>query len=137
MRRLLVLGLAALTLAAGAALAQPYPARPVRVIVPFTPGGVTDVIARTVGAKLAAAWDQPVVVENRPGAGGSVGAALVARAPADGYLLLVHSSGYAINAAANPKLPRPASPASSSRSGTACSRRPARRRRSWRASTAR
>src|SRR5688572_6200904 len=95
----------AFALAAGAALAQPYPARPVRVIVPFTPGGVTDVIARTVGAKLAEGWGQPVVVENRPGAGGSLGASLVARAPADGYLLLVHSSGYAINAAANPKLP--------------------------------
>jgi tripartite-type tricarboxylate transporter receptor subunit TctC len=95
----------AFALAAGAALAQPYPSKAVRVIVPFTPGGVTDVIARTVGAKLAEGWGQPVVVENRPGAGGSLGASLVARAPADGYLLLVHSSGYAINAAANPKLP--------------------------------
>jgi tripartite-type tricarboxylate transporter receptor subunit TctC len=77
----------------------------VRVIVPFTAGGVTDIIARTHAAKLAELWGQPVVVENRPGAGGSLGAAVVARAPADGYLLLVHSSGYAINAAANPNLP--------------------------------
>jgi tripartite-type tricarboxylate transporter receptor subunit TctC len=90
---------------ATAAGAQGYPSRAVRVIVPFTPGGVTDVIARTHAAKLAELWGQPVVVENRPGAGGSLGAAVVARAPADGYLLLVHSSGYAINAAANPKLP--------------------------------
>jgi tripartite-type tricarboxylate transporter receptor subunit TctC len=77
----------------------------VRVIVPFTPGGVTDTIARTTAAKLAELWGQPVVVENRPGAGGSVGAAAVARAPADGTMLLVHSSGYAINAAVNAKLP--------------------------------
>jgi tripartite-type tricarboxylate transporter receptor subunit TctC len=96
---------AVLILAAGAALAQTFPAKPVRVIVPFTPGGVTDIIARTHAAKLAELWGQSVVVENRPGAGGSLGAAVVARAPADGYMLLVHSSGYAINAAANPSLP--------------------------------
>jgi tripartite-type tricarboxylate transporter receptor subunit TctC len=88
-----------------AVLGQGYPSRPVRVIVPFTPGGVTDIIARTHAAKLAELWGQSVVVENRPGAGGSLGAAVVARAPADGYMLLVHSSGYAINAAANPSLP--------------------------------
>jgi tripartite-type tricarboxylate transporter receptor subunit TctC len=75
------------------------------MIVPFTPGGVTDTIARTHAAKLAELWGQSVVVENRPGAGGSLGAAVVARAPADGYMLLVHSSGYAINAAVNPQLP--------------------------------
>ena len=85
--------------------AQSWPTRPVRVLVPFTPGGVTDVIARTHAAKLSEMWGQSVVVENRPGAGGSLGAAVVARAPADGYQLLVHSSGYAINAAANPSLP--------------------------------
>jgi tripartite-type tricarboxylate transporter receptor subunit TctC len=96
---------AALILFAEALLAQPFPARPVRVIVPFTPGGVTDSLARLHAGKLAELWGQSVVVENRPGAGGSLGAAVVARAPADGYMLLVHSSGYAINAAANPKLP--------------------------------
>lgn len=101
---LLAVGFLALGLTAHA-VAQSYPAKPVRVIVPFTPGGVTDIIARTTTAKLAELWGQPVVVENRPGAGGSVGAAVVARAPADGYMLLVHSSGYAINAAVNPSLP--------------------------------
>jgi tripartite-type tricarboxylate transporter receptor subunit TctC len=84
---------------------QGFPTKPVRVIVPFSPGGVTDIIARTHAAKLAELWRQAVVVENRPGAGGSLGAAVVARAPADGSMLLVHSSGYAINAAVNPQLP--------------------------------
>jgi len=87
------------------ALAQPFPTKPVRVVVAFSPGGVTDIIARAMGAKLGDLWGQAVVVENRPGAGGSIGAVAVARAPADGYTLLVHSSGYAINAALNPALP--------------------------------
>lgn len=103
-KRLLLGALAAVCLSAGAP-AQNYPGKTVRVIVPFSPGGVTDIIARTATAKLADMWGQPVVVENRPGAGGSIGAALVAKAPADGYTLLVHSSGYAINAAINPRLP--------------------------------
>jgi len=82
-----------------------YPDKPVRVIVAFTPGGVTDIIARTLMPKLGEQWKQPVVVENRPGAGGSLAAQVVSRAPADGYTLLVHSSGYAINAALQPMLP--------------------------------
>jgi tripartite-type tricarboxylate transporter receptor subunit TctC len=85
--------------------AQAYPTKPVRVIVAFSPGGVTDIIARTLMPKLAELWGQPVVVENRTGAGGSLAAMVVARAPADGSVLLVHSSGYAINAAINPSLP--------------------------------
>jgi tripartite-type tricarboxylate transporter receptor subunit TctC len=97
--------LLAALLQAASVLAQTYPARPVRVVVAFSPGGVTDVIARTVCGKLAELWGQPVVVENRPGAGGSIAALAVARSAADGYMLLVHSSGYAINAALNPGLP--------------------------------
>ena len=85
--------------------AHAYPDKPVRVIVAFTPGGVTDIIARTLTPKLAELWKQPVVVENRPGAGGSLAAQVVARASGDGYTLLVHSSGYAINAALNSVLP--------------------------------
>ena len=87
------------------AQAHAYPEKAVRVIVAFTPGGVTDIVARTLTAKLAELWKQPVVVENRAGAGGSLAAVAVARAPADGYTLLVHSSGYAVNAALNPNLP--------------------------------
>jgi tripartite-type tricarboxylate transporter receptor subunit TctC len=85
--------------------AQNYPTKPVRVIVAFSPGGVTDIIARIVMPKLAETWGQPVVVENRAGAGGSLGAVAVARSPADGSVLLVHSSGYAINAAITASLP--------------------------------
>ena len=87
------------------AAAQGWPQKPVRVVVAFSAGGVTDIIARTLGARLAELWGQSVVVENRPGAGGSIGTMAVVKSPADGYTLLVHSSGYAINAALNPALP--------------------------------
>jgi len=98
-------GLAAALLALAGTSYSQFPTKPVRVVVAFSPGGVTDIIARTLGAKLAEIWGQGVVVENRPGAGGSIGAVAVAKSPADGYTLLVHSSGYAINAALNPALP--------------------------------
>ena len=89
-----------------AALAQPYPARPVTFIVPFPPGGGTDISARTVAAKLAAKWGQSVVVENRAGAAGILGADAVARARPDGYTLLIANVGItSINPALYPKLP--------------------------------
>jgi tripartite-type tricarboxylate transporter receptor subunit TctC len=94
-----------LALSLPSAYGETYPAKPVRVIVAFSPGGVTDIVARTVTPKLAELWGQPVLVENRAGAGGSLGAVAVAHSPADGSVLLVHSSGYAINAAINPSLP--------------------------------
>jgi len=81
----------------GAASAQTYPSRPVKIIVPFTPGSATDVMARIVGERLNAAWGQPVVVENRPGAGGTIGIRDTARADPDGYTLAVVSSGHAVN----------------------------------------
>src|SRR5437764_15323678 len=67
--------------------AQPYPAKPVRFIVPFAPGGGNDIIARMLGQRLAETWSQQVVVDNRPGAGGNVAAEIPAHAPADGYTL--------------------------------------------------
>ena len=87
------------------ALAQAWPAKPVRIIVPFTAGSATDILARTFGKTLQEAWGQPVVIENRPGAGGTIGAGVVAHAPPDGYTLLVHSAGFAVNPWIYPGLP--------------------------------
>jgi len=80
-----------LLLAAGTGLAQPapYPSRPVKFIVPITPGGSNDVVARAIAQKLSESWNQPVVVENRPGAGMNLGTDLVAKSPADGYTWLL------------------------------------------------
>ena len=61
------------------ALAQPFPSKPVKIVVPTTPGGATDALSRSIGARLSEIWGQPVVAENRPGAGGSIGSAAVAR----------------------------------------------------------
>ena len=86
-----------LALFTGAVAAQTYPAKSIRIIVPFTPGSATDVMARIVGERLNAAWGQPVVVDNRPGAGGTIGIRETARAEPDGYTLVVVSSGHAVN----------------------------------------
>jgi tripartite-type tricarboxylate transporter receptor subunit TctC len=86
-----------LALFASAALAQSYPAKPVRLVVAFTPGSSTDIIGRAVAAKLQEMWGQPVVVENRAGAGGTVGSEFVLRADPDGYTLLANSSAHAAN----------------------------------------
>ena len=80
-----------------AALAQPYPSKPIRVIVPFAAGGGADIIARIVGQKMTESWGQTVVVENRPGATGNIGTELVAKSPPDGYTLLLTSSALSIN----------------------------------------
>src|SRR5260221_3507710 len=78
-------------------LAQVYPSKTLRVIVPFAAGSATDVAARLIGERLNAAWGQPVVVENRPGAGGTIGIAQTAKAEADGYTLVVVSTGHVVN----------------------------------------
>ena len=80
-------------LAAGAALAQAYPARPVRVVVPWPPGQATDIAARVVSLKLQESLGQPFVIDNKPGAGGSIGTDIVAKSAGDGYTLLAASSG--------------------------------------------
>lgn len=86
--------------------ARDYPAKPVRVIVTFAPGGGTDLMARSIGQKLAEVWGKPFVVDNRAGAGGVIGTELAARAAPDGYtLLLATSSGLIVNPLLNPKLP--------------------------------
>lgn len=83
-----------------------YPTKPIRLVVPFTPGGSTDILARTIGQKLTEAWGQPVVIDNVPGAGGSIGADKVAKAPADGYTLLMgHIGTLAITPSIYPQLP--------------------------------
>ena len=83
-----------LTLAFSAtAVAQDYPAKPIRFVVPYAPGGNTDILSRLIGQRLSAAWGQQVIIDNRPGAAGTVGAELVARAPADGYTLIMGSFG--------------------------------------------
>lgn len=84
----------------------PYPAKPIRLVVPFTPGGTSDILARTIGQKLSEAWGQPVVIDNVPGAGGSLGADKAARAAPDGYTLFMgHIGTLAVNPSIYPKLP--------------------------------
>ena len=86
--------------------AQNYPQKPIRMIVPFTPGGSTDILARSIGQELSKAWGQSVVIENIAGAGGSIGADKAAKSPADGYTLLMgHIGTLAVNPSLYPKLP--------------------------------
>jgi tripartite-type tricarboxylate transporter receptor subunit TctC len=85
--------------------AQPYPSRPIRIILPFAPGGPTDLLGRVVGQKMTESWGQPVVVESRTGANGVVAAEFVARSAPDGYTLLIGTNGtHGINASLFPKL---------------------------------
>lgn len=103
--------LAAALLAAGSAAAQgitaaAYPVKPIRLVVPFTPGGSTDILARAIGLELTRAWGQAVVIDNVPGAGGSLGADKVAKAAPDGYTLLMgHIGTLAVNPSLYPALP--------------------------------
>jgi tripartite-type tricarboxylate transporter receptor subunit TctC len=88
----------ALLLATATQAQAPYPTKPVRIVVPFPPGGTTDIVARLISVELQKMWGQPVVIENRGGAGGNIGADVVAKAPADGYTLLMGTVGtHAIN----------------------------------------
>jgi tripartite-type tricarboxylate transporter receptor subunit TctC len=89
----------------GSACAQSWPSRPIRMIVPYTPGGYTDFMARTVGQKLSEALGQPIIFENRPGANSVIGADAVAKAAPDGYTFGTVIAAHAVNASLNPKLP--------------------------------
>jgi tripartite-type tricarboxylate transporter receptor subunit TctC len=97
---------AALSIACAAALAQGYPQRPVRIIVPYPPGSGTDIVARLLGQRIGESWGQPMVVDNRPGAGAIVGVEATAKAAPDGYTIGIADTGpLAINPALYPKLP--------------------------------
>jgi tripartite-type tricarboxylate transporter receptor subunit TctC len=102
-RRLLV---SAVVVAATAnlAYAQSYPSKPVRVIVPFPAASATDVLARTIGQKLSEKWGRPVIIENKPGAGGNLGTEIAAKAPADGYTILMGTVANAISTSLYKKL---------------------------------
>src|SRR6478672_6495252 len=106
-RRFLFLtaGAAAVPFIAGTAKAQAYPARPVRVIVPFSPGGPTDVFARIIAGNLSRSLGQQFYVENQPGAGGNLGMGAGARATSDGYTIMVVSTSYIVNPSLYPKIP--------------------------------
>jgi tripartite-type tricarboxylate transporter receptor subunit TctC len=93
------------TSAAAAQAQQAYPTRPIRIVVPFSPGGSTDSLARLIAQKMSESWGQAVVIENRSGASGTIGTAIVAKATPDGHTLLVSSSAFAISAALHPSLP--------------------------------
>ena len=102
--RLLWAALATLVFSS-AAVAQTWPTKPVRVVVAFTAGGTTDLLARSVGQQLSDKFKQPFIVDNKPGAGGNLGTEAVVRAPADGYTLIVNSVGpIAVNPTLYPKL---------------------------------
>jgi tripartite-type tricarboxylate transporter receptor subunit TctC len=91
--------------AAATAAAQGYPNRTVRIVVPIAPGGATDVLARTLAIHYADAWNQGVIVDNRPGAGGMIGSEMVAKAPPDGYNLLMAYTSHVINPSLWTRLP--------------------------------
>jgi len=91
--------------AAATAHAQTYPARPIRLVVSFAAGGGVDLVARMIGQKLAEAWGQQVVIDNRPGAGGNLSAEIVAKSPADGYTIYLSSASIVVNASMYKTLP--------------------------------
>lgn len=104
MKRLLII-IAGILLCAGRTMAQDYPAKPIRFIIPLAPGGGGDILARSIAQKLNEKWGQPVIVDNRPGGGGVIGTEVVAKAPADGYTILMIATNHTVNPSLIPKLP--------------------------------
>jgi tripartite-type tricarboxylate transporter receptor subunit TctC len=103
-RVFVVLGAALACATSAAAHAQAYPAKPIRIVVPFPAGGTSDILARSIGHKLAEEWKQQIVVDNRPGASANIGADIVSKAPPDGYTLLLASTIHTINPSLYSKL---------------------------------
>src|SRR5438876_8914798 len=104
--RLAALAAAGIVAFPAPASAQSYPSKPIRLVVPFPPGGSLDVVARAIGQKLTDAWGQPVIIDNRPGAGGNIGADLVAKSAPDGYTILEGAlSTHAVNVSLYSKMP--------------------------------
>ena len=104
-RVVLALGWSCLASAAFAQVAPSYPTRPIKIVVPFAPGGTTDMLARLVGQRLTQSWGQPVVVENKPGAGATLGADIVAKSAPDGYTLLMGAAHHTIAQKVYAKIP--------------------------------
>jgi tripartite-type tricarboxylate transporter receptor subunit TctC len=104
MRSIIKMGIAGLAISSSPALAQKYPVKPIRMIVPYTPGGPTDILARAVGQSMTEAWGQPVIIENRPGASGNLGTAAAAKSPPDGYTLGVVGISFSVAPALEAKL---------------------------------
>src|SRR5262245_10481081 len=109
MRATIAILMTAVTLAVAigaSAQAPTYPSKPIRVVVPFPVGGVADTFGREIGRKLTDSWGQPVVIDNRTGAGGNIGADIVAKSPPDGYTLVIGNIGtHAVNVSLLPALP--------------------------------
>jgi tripartite-type tricarboxylate transporter receptor subunit TctC len=104
-RRIFIAGGACLGLTSGSAWAQDYPTKQVRVVVPYPAGGGTDLVARLVGPRLSERWKQTVIVDNKGGASGILGSEIVAKAPGDGYTLLIMTSAHKINPFTTKALP--------------------------------
>lgn len=101
----LIAGASLALLSATEAAAQAFPLKPIRIVVPFTPGGPNDILARMIGQRYTAAWGQQTIVDNRPGGGTVIGTDIVAKAPPDGHTLLMVSTSHAANPSLMPKLP--------------------------------
>lgn len=99
-----VFGGVVLSAAFGATAADDYPSKTIKWVVPFTPGGAMDTMARTLGEKMSQSMKQPIIIENRPGAGGTIGSSMVAKSDPDGYTMMIVSIGHAVNQSLYPKL---------------------------------
>lgn len=95
---------AGIALLPAASHAQAYPTKPIRLLVAFSPGAQTDIVARIIAPRMSENWRQPVIVDNRPGGAGSIAGGILTKAPADGHTLMMYTDGHAINAALNPDL---------------------------------